>query len=214
MTRARFIAIPFVVLGLGPACDKAPPPATPTDLLAGEAEAAAGDGATKETTAEAQVDGQAETGPPPTDEDLDMTEADFVCILDWPKVGAYRITNLLGHQEEALAVANNVTGGTFPVGTVIQLVDFEAMVKRKQGWSTLTRDWEFFALKTSQLGTTIVTRGTTEVKNQFGGNCFGCHSVAGAKWDFTCGGEHGCEPLPFSDERVQDIQAADPRCGK
>src|SRR4051794_19842929 len=62
-------------------------------------------------------------------EDLDMKATDFECVLRWTKVGGYRITNKLGH--DPLPVANNPTGGgAFPVGTIIQIVPTEAMVKR------------------------------------------------------------------------------------
>ncbi len=111
-------------------------------------------------------------------EDLDMTAEDFDCILEWTHTGRYYLTNPLGHIEEAVAVAESPTGGTFPVGTIVQLVPFEAMVKRAAGWSPSTGDWEFFALDVSEEGTTIAARGTDDVVNQFGGNCLGCHAPA------------------------------------
>jgi hypothetical protein len=46
--------------------------------------------------------------------------------------------------EEAAARAEN--GGVYPVGTVIQLIPFEAMVKRHEGWNPATGDWELFML--------------------------------------------------------------------
>src|SRR5690349_24767684 len=70
-------------------------------------------------------------------EDLDMKASDFECVLRWTQVNnAYRITNKLGH--DALSVANNPNGGEFPVGTIIQIVPTEAMVKRKAGFSAET----------------------------------------------------------------------------
>src|SRR5688500_17880559 len=66
-------------------------------------------------------------------EDLDMKAEDFTCITDWDRVRMFRITNLLGHKEQALRIANANEGGDYPVGTVIQLVWFEAMVKRRPG---------------------------------------------------------------------------------
>ena len=41
----------------------------------------------------------------------------------------------------------------YPVGTVLQLIPTEAMVKRHKGYSPSTDDWEFFALKVSPQGT-------------------------------------------------------------
>ena len=148
----------------------------------------------------------------PAVEDLDMTAADFGCILDWPKVDRFRITNKLGHQDEAEAVARAADGGTYPVGTVIQLIPNEAMVKRRQGWSPETNDWEFFALETTATGTSIVSRGTDDVVNAFDGNCFDCHAAAEPKWDLVCASGHGCDPLPVTPEQIEMIQQSDPRC--
>ncbi len=154
----------------------------------------------------------ASTDAPPGGEDLEMQADDFGCILEWDKVNRYRITNKLGHTAEAIAVAQAANGGTYPVGTVIQLVPFEAMVKRRVGWSELTNDWEFFALGVTSSGTTISARGTTLVVNQFNGNCFNCHNQAEAKWDLVCETTHGCEPLPFNADQIEAIQQGDARC--
>jgi hypothetical protein len=145
-------------------------------------------------------------------EDLDMQASDFECILGWPKVRAFRITNRLGHMQEALAVANSPTGGKYPVGTIIQLVPGEASVKRAVGWSPTTDDWEFFFLTASKTGTVINARGTTGVMNQFGGNCFNCHMKAQPQWDLLCEMDHGCDPLPLSAQQIEDVQNSDPRC--
>ena len=141
-----------------------------------------------------------------------MKASDFECILRWQKVRAFRITNKLGHMQEALAVANSATGGKYPVGTIIQLIPNEASVKRAVGWSPVTDDWEFFSLSTSSSGTTINKRGTTDVVNAFNGNCFNCHSKAAPQWDLLCETGHGCDPLPLSDSTLQSIQNSDPRC--
>ena len=149
-------------------------------------------------------------------EDLELVASDFECILDWPQVGRYRVLNKLGHQEEAEAVARSADGGEFPVGTILQLVPNEAMVKRHAGFSPETSDWEFFFLEVSadgdNGGTAIVERGTTEVKNGFGGSCIGCHSEARPEFDLVCADDHGCEPLPVSVEEILAFQNSDPRC--
>ncbi len=141
-----------------------------------------------------------------------VTAADFDCMLDWQQVRRFRIKNIAGKQDAALAVANNSAGGVYPAGTFIQLIPTEAMVKREAGFSAGTGDWEFFSLKAQKSGTTIVERGTTTVKNGFGGNCFGCHAKAEAKWDLVCETGHGCDPLPFSAAVIKSIQDSDPRC--
>ena len=149
---------------------------------------------------------------PGSGEDLDMAADDFGCILDWDKVHRFRITNLLGHTDEALAIAGSATGGTYPVGTVIQLVPFEAMVKRRAGFSASTHNWEFFALGVTAEGTTIDDRGTDDVVNQFNGNCLDCHSLAEPQWDLVCETTHGCAPLPLTEAQIESIQNSDARC--
>jgi len=158
--------------------------------------------------------GKEASKPIPSDLDLNMKPDDFECILNWKKVNRYYITNKLGYEKEAIAVAKSPTGGVFPVGTVIQLVPQEAMVKRKKGWNPKTKDWEFFFLGTKKTGTEIKARGKEDVKNGLGGNCFSCHDKADAKWDLICGQDHGCDPLPFSAEVIIQFQEADPRCAK
>ena len=144
---------------------------------------------------------------------LDVTGADLdLCMNDWPQVGRYRITNLLGDVEASVAVAESPTGGVFPPGTLIQLFPGEAMLKREAGFDAATNDWEFFALEASIEGTTIVTRGAAETINMFGGNCFDCHSLADPQWDFVCGDDHGCDPLGVNDQFITLLQRGDLRC--
>ena len=108
-------------------------------------------------------------------------------------------------------MANARDGGTYPPGTVIQLFPQEAMVKHRAGWNPSTHDWEFFFLDVSATGTKIVHRGTDQVVNRFGGNCASCHSAAAAKFDFVCETDHGCAPLPISDDLIKLAQLGDPR---
>jgi hypothetical protein len=146
-------------------------------------------------------------------EDLDMQPDDFVCILGWDKVRKFRVTNLLGHLDATLAVANDPAGGVYPVGTVIQLIPNEAMVKRRVGFAPDNNDWEYFALNTTADGTTISARGgTQEVVNGLGGSCFDCHAKAAPQWDRICEEGHGCDPLPFTAEQIEMVQQGDPRC--
>jgi hypothetical protein len=144
-------------------------------------------------------------------EDIDMTGANFPNILTLTKVGKHYVGNLLGHLDEALAVANSPDGGTYPVGTLIQLVPQEAMVKRGHGFSPATNDWEFFSLDVNAQGTTILTRGSTSVLNRFNQNCMDCHAKADPKFDFVCETTHGCDPINLSDDLVLALQNSDPR---
>ena len=148
------------------------------------------------------------TAPP---EDFVADAGDFVRLQDMTPVRGYFISNPAGHLKQALAVANSKSGGTYPVGTIIQLVPQEAMVKRAPGFSPATKDWEFFELDASATGTKIHKRGGDEVVNRFGGSCADCHAAAKPQFDFICEDTHGCEPLPISDEVIAGIQKADPR---
>jgi hypothetical protein len=147
----------------------------------------------------------------PTAQDLDMKPSDFRNLQTMTKVRGFFVDNRLGHRKAALRIARSGKGGVYPVGTILQLVPQEAMVKRRKGFNPATRDWEFFFLTTNAQGTTIVTRGTTTVVNRFGGHCASCHLAAQAKFDMVCEHDHGCAPLPVGDDVIAAIQRADPR---
>ena len=146
------------------------------------------------------------------DEDVVAQPADFKNLKDMTKVRGMFVDNLLGHLPEAVAIAENPEGGVFPVGTVIQLVPQEAMIKRKAGFSPAFGDWEFLELATSADGTVINKRGGAEVVNRFGGkSCAACHVKADIKFDFICEKTHGCDPLPVPDSVFIALQEADAR---
>ena len=147
----------------------------------------------------------------PSGQDLVMKPSDFQNLHTMTMVRGFFVDNRLGHLNAALRVARSGKGGVYPVGTILQLVPQEAMVKRRKGFNPATRDWEFFFLRTTPQGTTIVTRGTTTVVNRFGGNCASCHLAAQAKFDMVCEHNHGCAPLPVGDDVIAAIQRADPR---
>jgi hypothetical protein len=136
---------------------------------------------------------------------------DFRNLHTMTRVRGFYLDNRLGHLDEALAVANSPRGGKYPVGTIIQLVPQEAMVKREKGFSPATRDWEFFFLSVSADGTVIEKRGKDDVVNRFGGNCASCHQGAAARFDGVCEENHGCAPLPIGPDVFHAIQESDPR---
>jgi len=86
------------------------------------------------------------------------------------------------------------------------------MVKRRKGFNTATRDWEFFELDVSKDGTQVRKRGFADVVNRFGGNCFGCHIAARPEWDLVCETDHGCAPIPLTRAMSGALQRTDPRC--
>ena len=136
----------------------------------------------------------------------------FRCVTKMTKVRHFYVDNLLGNLDATLAVANSPMGGTYPAGSVIQLVPGEAMVKRDKGFNSVTNDWEFFELDVSKDGTQIRKRGFAEVVNRFGGNCFACHIQARPQWDLVCESDHGCAPIPVTRAMSGALQRTDPRC--
>jgi hypothetical protein len=141
-----------------------------------------------------------------------VTDKSFGCISNLHPVRGFFVGNLAGNLAGTLKVANSPNGGVYPVGSVIQLVPTEVMVKQPKGFNEITHDWEFFELNVSKEGTTINKRGFAEVVNRFGGNCFGCHLKAEAKWDFICETSHGCDPIPLTEPMLKALQHTDPRC--
>jgi hypothetical protein len=144
-------------------------------------------------------------------EDIDVAAADFPNINTLTKVNGHFVGNLLGHLQAALAVARSPNGGVYPVGTIIQLVPQEAMVKRRAGWNAGSHDWEFFSLDVSAAGTKVLTRGSSPVLNRFGLDCLSCHGKAQPQWDLVCEKNHGCDPLGLDDQMIAALQRADPR---
>jgi len=142
---------------------------------------------------------------------IEIDGDEFVNLNDMTPVRGFFVDNLVGDLDATLAVANDPEGGAYPVGTLIQLVPTEAMIKREPGFSPATNDWEFFELDVDGQGTTIRVRGGDEVVNRFGGSCATCHQLAEPQWDFVCEQDHGCESLPLTREQFEAIQAADPR---
>jgi hypothetical protein len=145
-------------------------------------------------------------------EDFVAQADDFVNLHDMEPVRGFFIANRSGHLDEALAIARADEGGTYPVGTIIQLFPQEAMVKRRAGFDPKSNDWEFFELDPSATGTVIHQRGGAEIVNRFGsGSCSSCHALADPKFDFVCEDTHGCDPLPFGRDVIDSFQDADPR---
>jgi hypothetical protein len=144
-------------------------------------------------------------------------ESDFQCLLDWPKVRDFRIFNANPKRmKKALRIAERGRRRRhYPVGTIIQLVPFEAMVKRGRGFDRACGGWEFFRLEVSPQGATIPEggRGCRDVVSfgLSGANCQNCHSAARA-FDFVCETGHGCKDLNISPAVFDALQRGDPRC--
>jgi len=151
--------------------------------------------------------------PTPVPTDFVATAADFRCLAEQPRVRNLRIANTLGFLDEAIALAEKLTPGEqYPIGTILQLVPGEAMVKRGPDFDPENNNWEYFELAVSEAGTEIRVRGRDEVVNQFGGGCFGCH-VDARETDFICEKTNGCVDIPLSQTLIDLLQENDPRCG-
>lgn len=135
----------------------------------------------------------------------------FGCIRDMTPVRGFFVDNLQGDLAATLAVSNAGTG-SYPEGSVIQLVPTEVMLKHAAGFSPATRDWEFIELEVSAQGSRIRARGFVDVVNRFGGNCFACHVKADPDRDMVCEQGHGCDPIPLTPTMIKAIQNTDPRC--
>jgi hypothetical protein len=153
-------------------------------------------------------------------EDITVTDKSFGCIRDGTKV---RNTYIRNADPQRLAEAvrilrDSVANTEYPVGTFLQLVPSEAMVKHPKAKFPATNGWEFFALELatalppdpSPPATRIKVRGD-KVVNFVGVTCVSCHSPA-ARYDFVCEKGHGCAPIPIDDKKIAAIQGMDPRC--
>ena len=154
-------------------------------------------------------------------ETVEVNKDSFKCLTDMTPVRGFFVDNLLGNHAETLKAAQAEKDVVYPVGSVVQLVPTEVMVKREKGFNAVTKDWEFFELAVSEEGSEITVRGAFEAVNKFGGNCFGCHIKAKPEFDLICEQDHGCDPITFehegktvtlSQEMIKGVQATDPRC--
>ena len=142
----------------------------------------------------------------------------FKCLTEMTPVRGFFVDNLQGDLQATLKAAKAPEGAVYPVGSVVQLVPTEVMVKREKGYNSVTKDWEFFELDVSETGSEIKVRGAFEVVNKFGGSCFGCHIKAKPQWDMICEQAHGCDPitlpngLVLTQAMIKGAQQADPRC--
>lgn len=144
--------------------------------------------------------------------DITVSESSFGCIRNWTKV---RNTYIKHDDPEKLKEAvrifkDSVPNKEYPVGTFLQLLPDEAMVKHQRQAFPETNGWEFFHLDLSGQGTKIKTRGDQTVNFQ-GVRCFSCHQPA-VKFDFVCERSHGCAPVPLDDQKIAELQGKDPRC--
>src|SRR3989442_13224581 len=148
-------------------------------------------------------------------QDVTVSEKSFGCIRDGTKI---RNTYIKHADPEKLKEAmrifkNSVPDREYPVGTILQLVPFEAMVKHPREMFPNSNGWEFFALEVSEAGTQIRDRGDNVVNLLLGAPCLTCHQPA-ARFDFVCEKGHACAPIPFDDQKISELRGADLRSAK
>ncbi|HZC80787.1 MAG TPA: cytochrome P460 family protein [Nitrospiraceae bacterium] len=148
-------------------------------------------------------------------QDVTVSEKSFSCIRDGTKIRNTYIKNAdPAKLKEAVRIfKNSVPDREYPIGTFLQLVPFEVMVKHPRDKFPDTNGWEFFALELSKQGTKIRDRGDKVVNLSQGVTCLSCHQPA-ARFDFVCEKGHGCAPLPIDDQKIAELQGEDPRCPK
>ena len=144
----------------------------------------------------------------------------FRCLTDGVKpTGKNFFVFHKNKKKRAKAVAMTESGDVsagYPVGTILQLFPFEAMVKRKKGFNPEGNDWEFFQLVPEQklngkYKTKILAQGKAEVANP-AGSCQGCHVRLATEHDLVCEFVIGAEGLHLTPEQIAAAQASDPRC--
>ena len=151
-------------------------------------------------------------------DDVVAVNSDFVCIDNMPRIGRYSVRNINGLQTEAEAVAATRNlgdpmpdGVDFPIGTIIQVIPKEAMVKRAAGYDPANNDWEYFKLKLTSSGTTVTARGTDGIRN-IAGECLDCHGLAKEYESICTDNPLDLCPLDFTIEQIDNARSNDPRC--
>jgi hypothetical protein len=157
--------------------------------------------------------------PPSTGAEPHARPRDFRCLLKGKKVEGknfYIFNRNRARLRKAVAMTETgeIPPSGYPVNTVLQVLPFEAMIKRRPGFNPEGGDWEFVRLGVDSKGKTqILADGKGEVANGFG-SCQACHARIAPTHDLVCGFVVGAAGLGLTEEQLAAIQAADPRCKK
>src|SRR5947208_8522474 len=113
-------------------------------------------------------------------QDVTVSENSFTCIRDGHKIRNTYIRNANPEKlKEAVRIfKNSVPDKEYPVGTILQLVPFEAMVKHPREKFPQSNGWEFFALEVSEAGTKIRDRGDNVINLSLGATCLSFDQLA------------------------------------
>jgi hypothetical protein len=140
-----------------------------------------------------------------------VADDSFRCITEMTPVRHFFVDNLAGNLAETVKIAT-AGKGEYPVGSVVQLIPNEVMVKMPKGTNVATKDWEFIWLDVDKNGQKIGIRGFQDANNRFGMNCFGCHVKAKPEFDLICETTNGCDAIPLTKPMFGALQRTDPRC--
>lgn len=140
-----------------------------------------------------------------------VSDDSFRCISEMTPVRHFFVDNLAGNLKGTVKVAH-AGKGEYPVGSVVQLIPNEVMVKMPKGTNPATKDWEFIWLDVDKNGQKIGIRGFQEANNKFGLNCFDCHVKAKPEFDLICETSNGCDAIPLTKPMFGALQRTDPRC--
>ena len=143
------------------------------------------------------------------------TAEDFRCLTEGKQAPGKRFRIFGKKAVVRKALRKTKTGKLgkkgYPVGTILQLFPFEAMVKRGGGFNPEGGGWEYFELKPLPDGTTeILDRGDARVGN-LAGSCQGCHLKVAAERDSVCEFVQGPEGIGLPEELVE-VLLRDVRC--
>jgi cytochrome c553 len=142
---------------------------------------------------------------------------DFKCLLKGKKPDGkdfyvFNRNRVKLRQAVAMSETGELPDKGYPVGTILQVLPFEAMIKRRPGYNPDGNDWEFVRLMPTPNGRTqILADGRAEVANALG-SCQGCHKALAQQHDLVCGFVIGAAGLGLTEQQLANIQAADPRC--
>ena len=118
--------------------------------------------------------------PAPASAEPHARPRDFRCLLKGKKVEGtnfYIFNRSRARLRKAVAIteAGALPPASYPVNTVLQVLPFEAMIKRRPGYNPGGNDWEFVRLGVDATGKTqILADGRGEVVNALG-SCQTCH---------------------------------------
>ena len=144
---------------------------------------------------------------------------DFRCLLRGTKPAGksfyvFNRSRVKLRKAVAMSETGEIPPEGYPVGTILQVLPFEAMIKRRPGFNPEGDDWEFVRLEPTPRGRTeILADGKGEVANALG-SCQSCHQLLAHDHDLVCGFVIGAAGLGLTEEQLSEIQADDPRCKK